>query len=313
MSTAAARSHFRYLTTFAVTAALLATAVTMTNFRAIFVEPANQSAELVQFQKRKLAAARDITTLFVGDSSLGNSLDAALYSRLSGEKALNLALTGGFGYEGTYNMIKAAADCQPLRRVVIIQTVDLLTREPWPDGYLYSANSPADFLELHPRDMLEYLDRAANILLSWRTLQEALDRHLGRGPKQLEFAGDYPRQSTPLTAERMANARIAAPPRLERIAWLRKIARFCAARGIRLSYLHGPLNAAVYENSGSYISVANSALEASGIPFDPAILLLPPEETGDAFDHVRPGFKPHTTRKYLEKIRALDARPALPN
>ena len=72
--------------------------------------------------------------IFVGDSSLGNSINAELFSEKSGKKAENYALTGSLGFKASYNMMKTVHDYNPnLKTVVIVQTIDMFTRGPAPD------------------------------------------------------------------------------------------------------------------------------------------------------------------------------------
>ena len=61
---------------------------------------------LYNYQLKKLSTEEDVDTIFIGDSSLGNSINADLFSAQGATKALNLALTGNYGYAGSYNMLK---------------------------------------------------------------------------------------------------------------------------------------------------------------------------------------------------------------
>src|SRR4051812_2425847 len=62
--------------------------------------------ELYAYQMEKLKTAHDIDTVFLGDSSLGNAIDAKLWDQWTGKKSLNLALTSGYGYQGAYVMLE---------------------------------------------------------------------------------------------------------------------------------------------------------------------------------------------------------------
>src|SRR5262249_16834400 len=65
------------------------------------------NVKLLRYQKQKLARSHAALVL-VGDSSLGNAIDAELLSQLSGKPTINLALTGSHGFEGAYNMLRRA-------------------------------------------------------------------------------------------------------------------------------------------------------------------------------------------------------------
>jgi len=64
--------------------------------------------QLYQYQVGKISQADKFDTIFIGDSSLGNLIDAEYFSEETGQKAMNLALMGSYGYAGSYNMLKRA-------------------------------------------------------------------------------------------------------------------------------------------------------------------------------------------------------------
>jgi hypothetical protein len=74
---------------------ILTVGITATGYRLGLVEVANH--EIYGYQRDKLGTARTIDIAFVGDSSLGNAINAELFSSLSGHNAVNLALTGSYG------------------------------------------------------------------------------------------------------------------------------------------------------------------------------------------------------------------------
>src|SRR5687767_8650401 len=73
---------------------------------------------LFDYQAAKLEGP-PADTIFVGDSTLGHAIDAELWSALSGRRAVNLALTGVYGYEGGYNFIERSLRNLRPRNVIL--------------------------------------------------------------------------------------------------------------------------------------------------------------------------------------------------
>ncbi len=75
-------------------------------FKSLFLDNMFGYQKLYDYQLKKLSTQEDVDTIFIGDSSLGNAINADLISRQGSIKALNLALNGNYGYAGPYNMLK---------------------------------------------------------------------------------------------------------------------------------------------------------------------------------------------------------------
>ena len=123
---------------------------------------------LLDHQRAKLAGDLG-SVVFVGDSSLGNAVNAQLFSQLSGSKATNLALTAGYGYQGTLQMIEAVLKHRHPSDFVIVQTPEMMMRRP----------DPANF-DLAPLSTLDPIARFRRIWLDTMNLdqlEEALREH----------------------------------------------------------------------------------------------------------------------------------------
>ena len=86
-------------------------------------------ARLLRTQLDRLEAAKEIDVVLLGDSSLGNAVDARAWSRESGKNVLALPLAGYFGYEGTLNMLRRVLRHDRPELVVVMQTIELASRE----------------------------------------------------------------------------------------------------------------------------------------------------------------------------------------
>lgn len=245
---------------------------------------------LYLYQIEKIKQTHDAEVLFIGDSSLGNAVDQAEYTRLSGKKTLNVALTGNFGYAGSYNMLKTAHRRHPdLRHVFLMQTLDMQTRETAYDGYVRTARHPFDFLELSWRDKRIFVERFRKYVAG---IQRKKDSVWGL------VHSDYIKQGEKKDFTETAETFLCEKINPEKNLFLQKIVEYCAAEKLQLIYLHGPLLTDIARRSAAYKTCAEEKISATGIRLDTTLIRLTNARTGDSEDHVLPELKQDFTEKY---------------
>jgi len=271
-------------------------------YRSLFIDKIFSYQSLYDYQMSKIREYRDVNTVFLGDSSLGNAINSECFTSLSGLKSVNLALTAMYGYAGGYNMLKKISKNNPLKNVIMLQAIDMQKRETAYDGYIYTIEEFSDFLELSFYEKIETIRYGVNILLSFNNLKRIFIYYiLGRRQSHV-IKNDYvaqdtfvisPKDSKPLTPE--------INP--DKIRFLKKIIFFCKKRNINLIYIHGP----ILENTGraslNYISMANKAIRKSGVTLVDMPIFIPYTKIGDSEDHVHPRYKDEFTRIYFELLR----------
>lgn len=259
--------------------------------------------ELYLYQRAKIDAALDVDTAFVGDSSLGNAIDARTWSDETGRPALNLALTGSFGYGGSFNMIHHVIDRARPRRIVIMQTLDMLTRGPSYRGYLVTSD------RLFPLDAVP-LSVIVDAYLNLDTALAVVRKMYFRATTaNLDVARDYIRQNRPVSM-RPSFVRRYRSLQFEANAidqgsllYLRRIADLCRDKNLDCVYAHGPIIDSYCANSADYLRAANALIESTGLRVAKGTpVCMPLAEAGDSEDHVRPDLRESYTRKYLALI-----------
>src|ERR1700744_5517728 len=87
--------------------------------------------DVLTFQESKIATlSPDVDTVILGDSSIGNGLDAKVFSELSHKKTVNLALTGyNYGIGGAYMLLREVLSHVRPRNVVIALSAQTLAVE----------------------------------------------------------------------------------------------------------------------------------------------------------------------------------------
>jgi hypothetical protein len=289
----------RYLAVFAVgTLLLVAALVAVTGFgysRGL-VDASNRN--VYDYQAEKLEKTPKIDIAFVGDSSLGNAIDASLFSELSGAAAVNLSLSGTYGLGASYNMIRRALEQHKLRVAVVMQALKTMTRREAAAGYFFTTDHP-DLSELSPIEIAE-------VYLSYRAANETVEQIRRNGWSRVATAmiGDYVPQM-PRKDRLSTEQEVVQDPLLpgmiskEQLHFIEKIAEMCRAEGITCLYAHGPIYDGYCQTSGAYIARLDEAIRRAGLTVvDGTPLCMPLADVGDRVDHVLPDLKAVYTRRY---------------
>ena len=254
---------------------------------------------LLDHQFGKIGRGTPPDIIFVGDSSLGNAIDSAEWSSLSGMSALNLALSGSYGYEGSYNMIRRVIDWRAPRHVVIMQTGEMMQRQPSEEAYIMTAPGLLGRVVAYWRMTMsaQQVENATLWLLS--TMRR------GKPPPFREsfIVNDYILQGPKRTRNPNTEGWSPRSVRADKAEYLNEIGRLCAEYAIDCIYVHGPLTEPVCGKSEAYFAEVAKVVQAAGIRLAQVMPPCVPEgEIGDGKDHVRPDLKVAYTRKYYDMI-----------
>lgn len=299
----------RYFLVAVTTAAALLAVISAVGVWSVFFDVSFGFQVLYQHQLRKIADVRDADTVLLGDSSLGNAVDAAQFSRLTGTRAVSLALTGSYGHAGSYNLLKRL-DGRPVKNVVVMCTLDTMNRDVSYAGYLLTLAGTKDVLELPAAERVELVAAFYDQILSVRKFKTALRNLLGLGRQQFFIESDYIRQGRPVDPSRTAPMQKSRIIR-DKLRFLVRIRDYCAARDINLIYVHGPIYEGVGRASADYTAEVNRLIGGTGVKLVPDLAFISREEVGDSADHVAPPFKAKFTAHYAELLKPhLRAGPA---
>ena len=254
---------------------------------------------LYQYQLGKIRRMPQIDVAFIGDSSLGNAIDAALFSDLAGAPAANLALSGSYGLGGSYNMIRHTLTQHPLRVAIVMQALKTFVRRDAESGYFFTGDGLDQNL-LSPIDV-------ADLYLNFRTVKEIVQqiRRKGLASETAEIVDDYYPQlpmSGRLPAAEEAERDPLHPAMVSdaQIAFIRRIAVICRANGLTCLYAHGPIYEAYCRSAQPYIARLNGAIESAGLTVVAGTpICMPLDQLGNTVDHVAPVFKDAYTRRYF--------------
>ena len=269
--------------------------------KSLFFDSIFEFQKLYRHQLDKLFDCDEVETIFVGDSSLGNAVDADLFSQLSSSKSMNLSLTVLYGYAGTYNMIKKAIKNYDIKNIVIVQTVDTLSRPTSYNGYLYTMESIDDFIDLQGDEKGNLTKAFYNTILSPKNLTNILKHYMGKQEKTNVIENDFIRQRERIDIHQTVKP-IKDPINKDKIRFLLKIRELCEKNNINLIYAHGPLWEPVGMKSIQYIDKVNTIIADTGIQLIPDVTLITTDDIGDTEFHIIPDVKEEYTVKYFDLI-----------
>ncbi len=293
----------RYLALLAaVTAALLLAAAAISVFGIRHRVMTWHYTQLLRYQFDKLSKAEGAKVLLVGDSSLGNAIDARAWSGALGKPVLSLALTGAYGYGGSLNMIRNALRSQPIETVILFQFAGMMREPVTFEGMVLTADRWSD-LDLVP------FSAVWSSVVNFSMAVNVTGTFVLRGGSRLDsfVPNDYVPQDAamPLLGPEPAPVKLdpaAIRPGHARV--LSAIAALCNEKKLRCLYVHGPLTRSICDNSADFIATENRVVRATGLtPVEGTPICLPWRDTGDTENHVTPRLKPDYSARYLALVR----------
>jgi len=240
---------------------------------------------LLKLQKGKLGQPARI--VFVGDSSLGHSLDAALMSQLSGEATLNLALTGSYGLAGSRWMLEHYFEKNAsVHTAFVVQTLDVFPR-------------PIDNERI--ADALDSNIDLAALFNTMRALSKVKALVTGN---RFVMHGDYPPQGVPIR-----DASSIKP--LEEIYLsdsnakaLREIGQLCLRYQVSCYLALGPISDRRLQQAKLFLTTLPET-EGVRILRQTTPMAIPAEQLGDSPDHVAAPYRRKFTLQWLELVRSV--------
>ena len=262
--------------------------------------------DLTNYQLSKIENTNHVDIAVVGDSSAGNAIDANLLGKTLNKKAISLALTGSFGYGGSYVMAKKAIQ-KGAKEILIVHTVDMPTRPTYLDhrAGVFLIRSFSDLLNLtegihHVLGL--YLSKdivATAIKQTFKYFFSSVDENENKQIDPSEY--DYIKQHGKINTKNIDIKINSSLINENKLYYLNKLADYCKNQGVKCSYAHGPIHHSFCKNNSDYLSKVNTLISNTGI----SLLSEKPycmnnNEVGDSEDHISPEYKHISTQYYFK-------------
>ena len=268
-------------------------------FRLNKINNYNEGIYHYQLEKKQVDSYE---TILLGDSSLGNAINAQLFSEVLNTKAVNLGLTGSYGYAGSYNLLKTFFSPSTTKNIILIYTLDIPLRGQSMYPYLYTINSIRDIMDLNFRYLLqlvyEYIllfdDGMRAIFINKNKNYKINNDYIEQSKSQ--FSYDKKKHKKQQYLNRFKLNKI----NNQKFYFLKKIKEFCNNAKINLVYMHGP---SIDIENNEYIDTLNNIISSYSFNVVDTLIVLNETTIGDTFDHVHPSYKDKVTLQYAEILK----------
>jgi hypothetical protein len=264
------------------------------------------SQRMFEYQLGKIDEIEQPEIVFLGDSSLGNAIDAEHFSNLTGRHTVNLALNGFYGFSGPYNLLRNLIDQQKVPKVVVVMnTAEMLSRDIAWQGYVLTSTDLVGAFQEFPSEAIDATGRLFLNSLNRNSFVKFLSFENTQNWQKNRLINDYSVQAKrryKYSAE--THIDLAANP--QKLLFLNKIISLCESHSIEFVYLHGPMNVELANSLKNEVAVLNADIAENHINHSPILTTVSNEQTGDEFDHVANHAKQAVTRKYVELLTAIE-------
>jgi hypothetical protein len=295
----------KYLFSFAILTATSLFTIVFISSKSLFFDTLFSYQKLYRYQLQKIKQSSPEIVL-IGDSSLGNAVDAKLFTQLAQRKTINLALTGAYGFAGSLNMAKRVIQQLSVKQIIIMHTLDIVQRPTSYEGYLYSMNGPTDISSLTPAEIMNVGNAFLNVIFSTSNLEKIWNHYLSSSTDSDNIAElkayDYIPQSSK-KLPKSSPARLEGTINQDELRFLTKLRDLCKSANVKLVYLHGPISLQTRDNSQPYIQQFNQLLSQKNVPHLSEVIGIESRDLGDQWDHVAPQSKSTYTRQYFQLLK----------
>lgn len=240
---------------------------------------------LLNFQVTKLkkSKGKHFNRLYIGDSSGGNAL-----STQNDSNALNLCLSGSFGFEGQIEFIDIIDNYITYDTVIVMNTIDMCTR-PYNEDAIWITN-------LHSTSPYKFI---RGLIVSHKFCSDLLQFSIENLNSKVNFHFiDYP--ISYIKTNEIKNNKFNKKFYIKKLQVLRELNIKLDQKHIPYFILFGPslpYDSVYFESLKSQLKI-NNISHCFNDPF-----LLDEITKGSTEDHIHPNYRDLSTKYYLDIIR----------
>lgn len=247
---------------------------------------------LAKYQINKIKNKNNyVKNIFLGDSSLGNAINAKIFDEVSGEETLNLALWGNASFAGAYALLKKI-NITSEQNVIIVSSLDVWRRAP-EDQIYQQITSNFSF-----KSKLNFTFKN---IFNYSLNKHRLNWYFDERKKKKYLLNDYIVQRENVILKKNNFQKI----NYKKIKYLNKIFDFCDKKKINCLYVHGPIFEEHCKDNKSlhYINKIKLLLNNNKIKNLETIFCMKKEQMGDSDDHINPKFKDQFTKNFYNLLQ----------
>ena len=237
---------------------------------------------------------------FLGDSSLGNLIDANYFSERTGIKTYNLALTEIYGYSGQLNLLKKIIkkDKKP-NKIILINSIYFLNLNIDNEAFYLTSQNFKDIFETS--NQIEYIKHIYRYLLKYAKAKDEFNLDKYKNFYSSNIINDYIVQSK--------DAYIFKPKLIKNYKiknyYLKKILNFCIQNNIECIFMNGPISNEYLNLHKEYAFNTYKFLNEnlSKELYLTKKIIIEKEDLGDTQIHINYKNKKKYTDKYIKYLK----------
>jgi hypothetical protein len=270
-----------------------------------FTITGNDVIKKYQVSKINSKNIENIEAIIIGDSSAGNSINAKLFSQLTGKKTLNLSLTGGWGFYGDLGILKKVNNkTNSLKNVYIVHSPDIWSEEQlsYPVFELFEMSDAYDIFGF--KGLLGYFFNIKEILWNAKGFIKRLSG-LG-GMWRVNDFYDYIAQNE----KTFSNGLIVFDQNISlnrlsishsQIKSFLSLQAYCIKANLNCVFMHGVLHRELFLNSTNYLNRVDKTLERIAlIRYIESYMYYENILMGDSTEHIDNKHKDLSTVNYVK-------------
>tara|TARA_A100001015_G_C15044348_1_gene742394 strand:- start:3932 stop:4822 length:891 start_codon:yes stop_codon:yes gene_type:complete len=256
--------------------------------------------KLIKYQLKKIKN-NNYNTIFLGDSSLGNLIDANEWAKLSKNSTGNLALFGITSFYGAYRML-TKEEFKELKNIYILSSIDIWNRpkssvDPY---FIISENKIKKILSvLNSRDFRNISKLYLNFL------NEKMGLGIEAFKIKTKLQNDYIIQNLSYKLPQNIPHEFKFKLIDDKVFYLKKIFNICDERNLNCIFINGIIYEKFCEHEGysQFLINLKNLLAKNRINYLDNRTCLPYEMLGDAYDHLHPQHKVEFTNKFYRLVK----------
>ena len=263
----------------------------------------DQNYLILNYQMQKIKNSSGINSIFLGDSSLGNSINTDLFTELSNQKTLNLSLTKIYGFAGQFNLLKKANrnSNNDIKNVYLMISYDFLDIDLDDKAYFITQNNFFDILDARSKTkfIIEYFKFSFKLFFEFFNKNEVeYEEYLSKNIKN-DFIIQNERDIYKYNLSKKINPYIDSKK-----FFLKKIEEYSVKHNLNLVILNGPvLDTIYYDNPKAISEFDNFFTNNINYNYYNERVLLKYNDVGNYPMHVKYSMKNTITKKYFDLIK----------
>lgn len=266
-----------------------------------FVEISQDKNYLIfNYQKTKINNTRNIDTIFLGDSTLGNAINIELFDKITKLNSINLALNKSYGFAGQYNLLKRILliNKKKINKVYIINSLFFLDTDLEDEAFFVTSKNIFDFFE--SKNKIHFLLNYYKYFLKYIAILYNFDENEYKIFVNESISDDFIKQKK----QQKLTIKINNLKNLDnKYYYFSKLVNLCKKNNIELFYLNGPIYKKFFLENQSKINNKIFYEKFTNITIIKDLVLLDKDKVGDFPTHVNKSFKDLITNEYIDILK----------